>query len=414
MSRREYDYVIVGGGLAASSAVDGIREIDEDGSVAVLTEELDPPYHRPPLSKEYLQTAEAPRDLLYVKPSGWFDDQPGIELFEGTVAERLDVGRLVVATDGGDTFAGRRILLATGGHPRSLPVDGFDLPGVHTLRTADDAEAIRAAAPRAHRVALVGAGFIGMELAATLRKLDVDPIVIDLEERVWGTVFPAPISKFLQRYFEERGVTFVLGSSVAGFEGDQGVERVLLQSGDEIPADLVVVGVGLEPNDLLARAGGLAVTDGVVVDSFCETTAGHVYAAGDVACFPDPVYGELVRTEHWDHARAQGKTAGRNMAGERDPYDHVSYFFTHVFDLSINVFGRTGDSDRTIVSGELGSGRSVVYCVKDGRVSGAILINANDAMDDCRALVRERPTTEELMDRLGPEGSAEMANTGAG
>jgi NADPH-dependent 2,4-dienoyl-CoA reductase/sulfur reductase-like enzyme len=191
------------------------------------------------------------------------------------------------------------------------------------------------------------------------------------------------------------------------------VQRVSLEDGDELPADLVVIGVGLQPNDQVARESGLAVTDGVVVDSYCETTAGHVYAAGDVAVYPDPVFGDLVRTEHWDHAREQGKTAGRNMAGAREPYEHVSYFYTHVFDLSINVIGRTGDADRTIVSGELGSGRSVVYCTTDGRLTGTIMINANDALEECRELMRQRPTIDELLDRLGPEGSAELVNTGS-
>ncbi|MDH3734460.1 MAG: FAD-dependent oxidoreductase [Gemmatimonadota bacterium] len=414
MSIHEFDYVIVGGGLAGSAAVDGIREMDEDGTIALLTEEETPPYHRPPLSKEYMQTTEAPRDLLYVKPSGWFEDQAGIELVTGARVERLDPTRLVVATEDGEVYSGRRILVSTGGRARALPVEGFGLPGTYTLRTAEDAEAIREAATGAHRVALVGAGFIGMELAATLRKLDLDPIVVDLEERVWGSVFPAPVSSFLQHYFEGRGVRFLLGSAVAAFDGAKRVERVVLADGDELVADLVVVGVGLQPNDQIAREGGLAVTDGVVVDSYCETTAGHIYSAGDVTCYPDPVFGDLVRTEHWDHARAQGRIAGRNMAGAREPYEHVPYFFTHVFDLSINVFGRTGGADRTIVSGELGSGRSVVYCVTEGRLSGAVLINANDAMDECRELIRERPTMDELLDRLGPEGSAEMVNTGAG
>ena len=413
MSTHEYDYVIVGGGLAAASAVDGIRELDEDGTIALLAEEMSPPYHRPPLSKEYLQTAEAPRDLLHVKPSGWFADQPGIDLIEGAKADRLDPVRLIITTEGGRSYAGGRLLLAMGGRARALPVEGFGLPGSFTLRTAEDAEAIRAAVSGAHRVALVGAGFIGMELAATLKKLDVDPVVIDVEDRVWASVFPAPVSRFLQRYFEDRGVRFLLGSAVEAFGGANRVESVVLADGDELLADLVVVGVGLQPNDQIAREAGLAVTDGVVVDSYCETTAGHIYAAGDVACYPDPVFGDLVRTEHWDHARAQGKTAGRNMAGAREPYEHLSYFFTHVFDLSINVFGRTADAERTIVSGELGSERSVVYCASDGRITGAILINANDAMDECRDLIREQPTIDELLDRLGPEGSAEMVNTGA-
>ncbi|MFV1988881.1 MAG: NAD(P)/FAD-dependent oxidoreductase [Gemmatimonadota bacterium] len=413
MSKHEFDYVIVGGGLAASAAVDGIREIDEDGTVAVLGDETEPPYHRPPLSKEYMHSADAPRDLLYVKPTGWYDEQPGITLFPGTVVERIDAGRLTAGTENGDTFSATRLLITTGGRARTLPIPGFGLPGVHTLRTAEDSEAIRTEARSAHRVALVGAGFVGMELASTLTKIDVDPIVIDMADRVWPGVFPAPVSNFLQRYFEERGVRFLLGVGVAALEGEEHVQRVILEDGDEFPADLVVIGVGLQPNDQVARESGLAVTDGVVVDAYCETTAGHVYAAGDVAVYPDPVFGDLVRTEHWDHAREQGKTAGRNMAGAREPYEHVSHFFTHVFDLSINVIGRTGDAERTIVSGELGSERSVVYCTVDGRLSGTILINANDALEECRELVRQRPTIDELLDRLGPEGSAELVNTGS-
>ena len=412
MSTTDFDYVIVGGGLAAASAVDGIRELDEDGTIAVLSDETDPPYHRPPLSKEYLQSAEAPRDLLAVKPVGWWDAQENITLVLDARADQLDAAGLTVTTESGSRYRGSRVLIATGGRPRALPMEGVGLEGVHTLRTAEDAEAIRTAAARAPRVALIGAGFIGMELAATLKRLDADPIVLDVEERVWPRVFPGPVSEFLRRYFEERGVRFVLGSPVTAIEGTDRADRVILDDGEEFPVDMVVIGVGLVPNDQIAREGGLAVTDGVVVDSYCETTAGHVYAAGDVACYPDPVFGGLVRTEHWDHARAQGKVAGRNMAGAREPYDHLSYFFTHVFDLSINVFGRTGDADRTIVSGELGSERSVVYCAAEGRVCGAILINANDAMDECRELVREGVTLDELLDRLGPEGSAEMVNTG--
>lgn len=405
---QEFDYVIVGGGLTAAAAVDGIREIDEDGSIAVLTDESEPPYHRPPLSKEYLQTPEAPRDLLYVKPSGWFEDQRGLTLFTKTRADRLDSERLVVTTESGETLHGSRILLATGARARTLPIQGLGMKGILTLRTVEDSEKIREEAPGASQVALVGAGFVGMELAATLKKLDVDSVVIDVADRVWSTVFPVPISRFLQRYFEERGVRFLLGRDVTALEGGERVERVRLADGDEVAADLVVVGVGIQPNEQLAREAGLAVQDGVIVDSYCETTAGHVYAAGDVARYPDPVFGGLVRTDHWDHARAQGKTAGRNMAGEREPFDHLSYFFTHVFDLSINVFGRTGETERTIVSGELGSGRSVVYCVAGDRLTGAVLINANDAMDECRELVRERPHLDAVLERIDPDQSADM------
>ena len=394
---RTFDYVIVGGGLAAVSAVDGIREFDPDGSIAMFTDEPDPPYHRPPLSKEFFQAEGAPRDLLHVKPARWFDAQDRLSLFTDSPVTRLDARAMTVYTADDRRVRGGRILIATGGRPRRLEVPGSHLAGVATLRTAADSEYLREAARCATRVVLVGAGFIGMELASTLSKIDVDAVVVEVAPRVWGRVFPEAVSSFLRRYFEERGVRFMLGSAVTALEGEGRVSRVLLDSGEEVAADLAIMGVGMTPNDELGAEAGLAVHDGIVVDGFGETTAAHIYAAGDVARFPDPVAGGLARVEHWDHARAHGRHAGRNMAGAGEPFDHLSYFFTHVFDLSINVFGETADVDRTIVSGEMGSGRSIVYCVTGNQLTGTILINATGAMDDCRALVRARPTVEDLL-----------------
>ncbi len=397
---QEFQYLIVGGGLTAASAVDGIRDVDPDGSIAILTDEGEPPYHRPPLSKEYLQTPDAPRELLHVKPAGWFDEQPGVTLLSETSAARIDAQALSVTIASGEEIRGKRILIATGGRPRTVSLPGADLPGVFTLRSVEDAEAIRDAAKRADRAVLIGSGFIGMELAASLRKFDVEPVVVELQDRVWPRMLPESLSGFMQGYFEDRGVVFRTGVTVDAIEGNDRVAAVILDGDVRIPCDVVVVGVGMSPNDGIAAKAGLGVQDGIVVDGFAETTAGHVYAAGDVARFPDPVFNDLTRLEHWDHAKAHGRLAGRNMAGEREAYDHVSYFFTNVFDLSINVFGRTEAADRAIVSGELGSGRSVVYCATDERLQGTILLNANDAMDECRELVRERPTTEDLLARL--------------
>ncbi len=397
---QEFQYLIVGGGLTAASAVDGIRDVDPDGSIAILTDEGEPPYHRPPLSKEYLQTPDAPRELLHVKPAGWFDEQPGVTLLSETSAARIDAQALSVTIASGEEIRGKRILIATGGRPRTVSLPGADLPGVFTLRSVEDAEAIRDAAKRADRAVLIGSGFIGMELAASLRKFDVEPVVVELQDRVWPRMLPESLSGFMQGYFEDRGVVFRTGVTVDAIEGNDRVAAVILDGDVRIPCDFVVVGVGMSPNDGIAAKAGLGVQDGIVVDGFAETTAGHVYAAGDVARFPDPVFNDLTRLEHWDHAKAHGRLAGRNMAGEREAYDHVSYFFTNVFDLSINVFGRTEAADRAIVSGELGSGRSVVYCATDERLQGTILLNANDAMDECRELVRERPTTEDLLARL--------------
>ena len=413
---KTFDYVILGGGLAAVSAVDGIREVDPDGSIAMFTDEPDPPYHRPPLSKEYLQAEGAPRELLHVKPARWFAEQEGLELFTRTPVTGLDARAMTIHTARGEPVRGGRILIATGGRPRRLDLPGSDLAGVETLRTAADSERLRRAAREVSRVVLVGAGFIGMELASTLSKLGVEAVVVELEPRVWGRVFPATISDFLRRHFEARGVGFRFGTGVAAFGGEARLSRVRLDTGEAIEADLAIIGVGMAPNDELGAEAGLAVRDGIIVDAFGETTAPHIYAAGDVARFPDPLEKGLARLEHWDHARAHGRHAGRNMAGARERFDHLSYFFTHVFDLSINVFGETAAPERTLVSGKPGSGRSIVYCIAGGRLTGTVLINATGAMEACRALVRARPTVEDLLKELEKTGARpeEPAEPGTG
>jgi NADPH-dependent 2,4-dienoyl-CoA reductase/sulfur reductase-like enzyme len=401
---QEYQYLIVGGGLTAASAVDGIREVDSRGSILVLTDEAMPPYHRPPLSKEYFQAPEAPRELLHVKPAGWFEEQEGLTLHMEDAVVSLDPRMLTVTVESGEVFRGERILLATGGRPRKLSIPGTRLERVFTLRSVEDAEAIRDAARESESALLVGAGFVGMELAASLRKFDVEPLVIEYEECVWPAMLPEAIAGFMQAYFEERGVKFRLGTRVEELRGSERVESAILDTGEEVECDLAVQGVGLIPNTELASAAEMAVQDGIVVDPYCETSHGHIYAAGDVARFPDPISGESTRVEHWDHAKAHGRLTGRNMAGQREAYDHLSYFFTHAFDLSINVFGQPAISDQSIVSGVLGSARSVVYCASEGRLCGTILINANDALDECRELVRHGPSIEEVRERLARLG----------
>ena len=399
---RDYDYIIVGGGLAAASAVDGIREVDSDGSIVMLSEETEPPYHRPPLSKEYLQSEDAPRDLLYIKPETWVEDAR-LELRTETSVVGLEPRGLTVTTSHDEVLRAGRILLATGGRPRDLDLPGRELAGIQTYRTVEDAETLRSMAAKAGRVALIGGGFIGMELAASLTTLDVRPIVIELEDRVWWSLFPPEISSFMRHYFEERGVEFRLGRSVEAFRGDDILETVVLDDGAHLACDLAVIGVGISPADSLATAAGMAVQDGIMIDEFGETSHAHIYASGDVACFPDPVFEDLGRVEHWDHAKAHGRLVGRNMAGEREPYEHVSYFFTNVFDLSINVFGRPESADQLVLSGELGSRRSVIYCGAEGRLVGTIMVNAPETLEENRELMRRRPSMDDLEPEPGPE-----------
>jgi len=392
-----YDYLIIGGGLAAASAVEGIRQRDEDGSIAILSDESEPPYHRPPLSKEFIQAPGAGRELLHVKPEGWFADRASVDVHLGVRATDMDSTDRTVETDDGRQFGGDRLLLATGGRPRTLDVPGADMDGIHTLRTVEDAEELRSRAQEIDEVALVGAGFIGMELAASFRQLGLRATVVEVQDRIWTRMLPPELSRFVQGYFEERGVEFRLGDQVQEIRGDSAVEGIVLESGERIPCELVVVGVGIDPATELARDAGLAVRDGIVVDAFGETSHAYIYAAGDVARYPDPVFGDHARVEHWDHAKAHGRRVGRNMAGAEEEYGHLSYFFSEVFDLSLNVLGRPALADRTIWQGEPGDEEgATIYCGHDGRLCATILINDHESMDRCREMVRRRPSMDEV------------------
>lgn len=397
---REYEYIIVGGGLAAASAVEGIREHDPDGSIVMITEENEPPYNRPPLSKEYLQAPEIPRELLYVKPAGWFEQEAGVVLEREQRVLSLDPGDLTVITARGNDYRGERILIATGGRPRELAVHGSDLDGIHTLRTVGDAESIRAAAPSIQRAVLVGGGFIGMEMAASLTHHGVEAVVVEQADRVWPQLLPPELGASMQAYFEERGVEFRTGRVVSSFGGDGRIEAVELDDGSSVDCDMAVVGVGITPNQEIAQAAGLAVKSGVVVDAYGETSHGYIYAAGDVARFPDPAFGDLARVEHWDHARAHGRVVGANMAGALLEYSHVSYFFSDVFELSINAVGRMGEAEDVRVFGNLGSGPLVAIASAAGVLSGILLVNAADQLEAAQSLVASRPEIAGLRAKL--------------
>lgn len=386
---RNFDFLIVGGGLAAASAVDGIREVNPVGSIALVTEESDPPYQRPPLSKEFLQYPDLPRSLLYVKPEGWWGEQEDVELVTRQKVLALDPAAMTVTTARGNVFRATRILLATGGRARRLDIPGHDLEGIFTLRSVEDCEAIREAACSGARAALIGAGFVGMELAASLTSHEVDSTVVETMDRVWSRVLPPDLSAWMLGHYERKGVAFRLGLPVEQFVGRDRVEGVMA-GGESIPCDLAVVGIGMDPCDGVAADAGLAVADGIRVDAFGETSHAHIYAAGDVARFPDPVFGGHTRIEHWEHAREHGRRVGRNMAGEREAYEILSYFFSRVFDLSLNVVGRPAQSDETVVWGEPGAGPCATFAVSEGRLCGIVLLDAPTELEAARTLVRTR------------------------
>ncbi len=397
---RHCDYLIVGGGLAASSAVDGILETDPEAAIVMVTEESEPPYQRPPLSKEYLQYADLPRSLLYVKPEDWLAGQDRVDLVTRQRVLVLDPAAMSVTTARGNVFAARRILLATGGRASNLDVPGADLPGIFTLRTVEDAEAIRDAAGGAGHAVMIGAGFVGMEVAASLRSHDTTSTIIEIGDRVWPRILPPDLSPWMRGLYEERDIGFRLGALVKRFRGNRRVEEVVIAD-ETLPCDFVVVGVGMQPRSGLAADAGLAVADGILVDEFGETSHGGVFAAGDVARFPDPFLGGSTRVEHWEHAREHGKLVGRNMAGGREPYGLLSHFFSRVFDRALDAVGRTGDAESILLRGRTDEQSFSALATKADRVIGVLLVNAPGDLEAARELVRLAPRLADLGPRAG-------------
>jgi NADPH-dependent 2,4-dienoyl-CoA reductase/sulfur reductase-like enzyme len=263
----------------------------------------------------------------------------------------------------------------------------------------EDAEAIRNAAVTAERAVLVGAGFVGMELAASLTAHAVRSVVLEAETQVWPHLLPPELAPWMQGVFEDRGVSFRLGTRVEAFLGDGRVEAVRAD-GQELPTDFAVVGVGMHPCDGLASDAGLAVGDGVLVDAFGETSHPHVYAAGDVARFPDPVFGGHTRVEHWEHAREHGRLVGRTMAGAQEPYTLLSCFFSRVFDLNLDVVGRPRNVEETVVWGDPGTGPCFALGSTGGRLSAVVLLDAPGDLEPARVLVRAGPPIADVLHTL--------------
>ena len=365
----DFHYVIIGGGVAAATAVEAIRQRDPSSTVAVITREWAPPYQRPPLSKEYLQ-ARATIDSILMHAGTWYLQQQ-VAVYVGVAVERLDPQARTLELGEGQIIRYRRLLLATGAVPRRLTIPGVDLEGVFTLRTYEDSQQLRAVRASAQRVVVVGSGFIGMEVAASLRSGGCNVTVVTSDAALYERFGP-DLSAYVQTLFERHGVTTVFRSAVTSIEGQDGrVSGVVLKTGERIACQAVVIGIGVEPDVALAESGGLRVDNGIVVDDRLRTSAADVFAAGDVARFPS-LRGTLTRVEHFDHAFASGATAGANMAGADEPYRYVPFFWSDVFELG---FEFVGDPVGTAVLKKetAANGSFVIEYVEDGTLRGALL-----------------------------------------
>lgn len=383
-AEKTYDYVIVGAGVAAASAVKGIRSRDTSGSIAVLGSEPDEPVYRPVLSKDlWLKDDET---LEGASLAGDLKDDDAVDLVLDTTVTELDTAAHVVRLADGSTVGYGKLLLATGAEPRVLGVDPG--PRVVYYRTAADYRRLRAVAAQGSHVAVVGGGYIGSEIASALVQNGVDVTLVLNRDDVQKQMFPRALAATLTKTFDDRGVTIVRGS-VAGGEEDDGGVRIRLDDDSHIVADAAVIGVGVVPRTGLAEAAGLEVDNGIVVDEHLRTSVEDVYAAGDVAAYPDALLGRR-RVEHVDHAEKSGELAGKAMAGADDTYDYTPFFWSDIFDHGYEAVGET-DSALDVLEdwkdGEVGTG--VVYYLKAGQVRGVLLWNVWDSVDKAREVMAE-------------------------
>ncbi len=394
------DVVVVGGGLAGAKAAQTLREEGYDGRITIVGDEADPPYERPPLSKGYLAGTQE-RSATYVHPAAWYADHD-VDLRSGVAAVELDAAARRVTLADGSVLPYDRALLATGSTARRIPVPGADLDGVHYLRRLTDADALREQfAGGGRRVVVVGGGWIGLETAAAARGYGNDVTVVEPQPTVLYGPMGAEIGGVFADLHRDNGVHLLLGTGVRGFGGARGqVAAVLTDRGDDLEADVVVVGVGAAPTVDLAQSAHLDVDNGVLVDSSLRTSDPAVYAAGDIARWQHPHYGRRVRVEHWDNARASGAAAARAMLGQDVSYDHLPYFYTDQYDLGMEYVGDLGPTgfDRLVFRGDVAGRQFVVFWLKDDRVAAGMNVNVWDVSDAIGQLVRSRAVVD--ADRL--------------
>jgi 3-phenylpropionate/trans-cinnamate dioxygenase ferredoxin reductase subunit len=401
---RRVDFLLVGGGMASAHCAAELRGRGADGSILLAGREPEPPYERPPLSKEYLR-GEADRADALVNPQGWYE-QNEVELLTGVNVMSLDPAARTAKLQGGEEVAFGKALLATGAMVNILRVEGAENEGIHYLRAFGNSDAIRADAERAERVVLVGGSYIASEVAASLAAKGVDCTMVMMEDVVLSRSFGEDAGRWLQQRLEEHGVTVHGGEELAAFEGDGRVRSVLTKSGLAVECDAVVVGAGVRADAMLAQRAGLEVGDGIVCDSKLATSAEGIYAAGDCCSYDSVVHGRRLRIEHWDVAMQQGMHAARNMLGEQRDYDVVPYFFSDLADwASLEYVGPAQDWDEELWRGGRDAGEFSVWYLKDGRVGGCLSVGRPEDLAEARRMLADRVDVAGARETIADPGS---------
>ncbi len=384
----ERTFIILGASLAGAKAAEELREQGFDGKLVLVGSELERPYERPPLTKDYLR-GESEREKAYVHPERFYDEHD-IELLSGVTATSIDPAASTVALHDGRELHYDRLLLTTGAQPREITVPGADLDGVHYLRTLDDCDTLKARLDAGGRVVVVGGGWIGSEFAASARQKGLEVALIDPLELPAGRLFGEEVGAFYRDVHAQHGVELLLGDGVRSFEGDGAVALVSTTGGKTVECDFVVVGIGVAPRVDLANAAGIKTDNGIVVDERLRSSAENVFAAGDVANAWHPFYKQQIRVEHWANALNQGPAAARAMLGDEAGYERLPYFFSDQYDVGMEYSGYATDWDEVVFRGSRESGEFVAFWLQDGRVIAGMNVNVWDVNQHVQELIRSR------------------------
>ena len=366
--------VVIGAGQAAGQAAASLRQEGYEGEITIIGDEAQAPYQRPPLSKAYL-SGEVGLDRVLVRPENFYADK-GINLQTGVRVESINRADKTIATSTGSTLSYDKLLIATGSRPRILNIEGSNLEGLHYLRTVDDVDGIRTAMEAAKNVCIVGGGYIGLEVAAVAKKAGHNVTVLEMEDRILQRVTTAEMSEFYHALHTGRGVDIRVNTMVSGFAGENGRVTSVLCGDESIPADLVIVGIGIIPNVELAEAAGLTCDNGIVVNDHCQTSDPDIYAAGDCTNHPNPILDRRLRLESVPNAMEQARTACSNMLGGDKTYAAVPWFWSDQYELKLQMVGFSADGDQSVLRGDKASNEFAVFYLKDGNVVAVDAVNS--------------------------------------
>ena len=381
-------HVILGASLAGATAAITLREEGADLDVILIGAEPKPPYERPPLSKAYLR-GEVPFDKALVRPAAFYAEH-GIQTTFGTRATRIDPSARVVELEDHRRVSFDALLIATGGRNRPVSIPGVDLEGIYSLRTVQDADRIRAEMIAGRRAVVVGMGFIGSEVAASLRQKGLEVVAIDPSKTPLFRVLGEGVGQTIAKLHRDHGVRMIFGDTVAAFEGTRRVGCVVTKAGLRLECDFAVVGIGIEPAVEALADSGIHVDNGVVVDEYCQTNVSGIYAAGDVANHYHPVFDRRIRVEHWQNAIKQGAAAARNMLGRRIAYDEIHWFWSDQYDANLQYAGFHTQWEQLIVRGRLDSDSYLACYVNAGRIDAAVGLNRGKEVRRVMPLIKAR------------------------